>query len=127
MAVRVFLALQTLIWLPYGIVCFFVPEFPANSAGLSATSATATTELRAMYGGLQLGIGILTGLAFARPPLRRPALILLLMAGTALGVARLVGAVIDGGFSAYTNGAIVFELATAGFAAWLLRRKESPA
>lgn len=127
MAERVFLALQTLIWLPYGILCFFAPDFPANSAGLSATSATATTELRAMYGGLQLGIGVLTALAFVRPPLRRPALVLLLVAGTGLGVARLLGALLDGGFSAYTNGAIVFELATAGFAAWLLQREKASA
>jgi len=124
MAERAFLALETLIWLPYGIFCFFAPGFLAATAGVLATDATATTELRAMYGGLQAAIGVLTGLAFARPSLRRPALVMLLVLGTGLGVSRLLGAVLDAGFSEYTNGAIVFELATASFAAWLLSRRD---
>ena len=123
MAERAFLAIETLIWLPYGIFCFFAPGFLAGAAGVLATDATATTELRAMYGGLQAAIGVVTALAFARPSLRRPALVLLLALGTGLGASRLLGAILDGEFSSYTTGAIVFELLTAGFAAWLLTRR----
>ena len=124
MATRAFLALPTLIWLPYGIFCFFQPGFLAGAAGVSAADATATTELRAMYGGLQAAIGVLAALALVRPSLRRPALLMLLVLGTGLGVSRLLGAVLDAGFSEYTNGAIIFELTSAGIAAWLLSRKD---
>ena len=124
MAERAFLAFAALIWLPYGIFCFFQPGFLAGAAGVSAADATATTELRAMYGGLQAAIGVLAALAFARPSLRRPALVMLLTLCTGLGVSRLLGAALDAGFSAYTNGAIVFELGSAGIAAWLLSRKD---
>ena len=123
MAERAFLALATLIWLPYGIFCFFQPGFLADAAGVSAAGATATTELRAMYGGLQAAIGVLAALAFARPSLRRPALVMLLVLCTGLGVSRLLGATLDAGFSAYTNVAIVFELGSAAIAAWLLARR----
>jgi hypothetical protein len=52
---RIFFALTALVWLPYGIFCFFQPGYLAQAAGVTATSATGTIELRAMYGGLQAG------------------------------------------------------------------------
>ena len=54
---RLFLAANALLWLPYGLYCFLVPEFLAEAAAVSATTSTGTVELRAMYGGLQAGIG----------------------------------------------------------------------
>ena len=57
MGKRIFLLVSTLVWLPYGIYCFFAPGFLAGAAGVAALSPTGRTELRAMYGGLQAGIG----------------------------------------------------------------------
>ena len=56
---RLFLAANALLWLPYGLYCFLVPEFLVEAAAVSATASTGTVELRAMYGGLQAGIGAL--------------------------------------------------------------------
>lgn len=128
MAARIFLGLSALLWLPYGILCFFQPGVlgESGSAGLVATTATGSTELRAMYGGLQAAIGALLGLAVFRPALVHPALVLTAFLTTGLGGTRLAGAVMDGGFSAYTVGALGFELVSACVAWWLLSRETAP-
>jgi hypothetical protein len=126
---RIFLGLSALIWLPYGIYCFFAPDFLAGDgmAGVAATTATGSTELRAMYGGLQAAIGALVGLALFRPALVRPALVMVAFLTTGLALARLSGAAIDGGFSSYTWGGLGFEITSASIAWWLLSRQPEPA
>jgi hypothetical protein len=122
-SVRVFLVLEALVWLPYGLYCFLAPGALAASAGVAATTPTGTTELRAMYGGLQAGLGALVALAALRPALVRPALLALLFLGAGLGLARLAGVLLDGGLSGYTAFALGFEAVTAGVAAALLRAR----
>jgi hypothetical protein len=126
MGTRIFLALSTLLWLPYGLWCFFAPGFLAGSAGVSFLSPTGSTELRAMYGGLQAAIGALALAGTLRAPLRRPALLALGFLASGLGLARLGGVALDGGFSSYTALGLLFEFTTAGFSAWLLSREPLP-
>jgi hypothetical protein len=125
MAARIFLALSALVWLPYGVLCFFQPAGLAESAGVSFTNATGATELRAMYGGLQAAIGAVALAGALRPAFSRSALGLLFVACAGLGGARLLGAGLDGELSSYTGMALVLELGTVALTAWLLRR--SPA
>ena len=124
MATRLFLGFSALLWLPYGLFCFFQPGYLAEAAGVASAGATGTTELRAMYGGLQTAIGALAGLALVRPALRTPALTMLLFLTAGLGLARLTGSFLDAEVSTYTGVALVFEFASAGVAAWLLSRGE---
>jgi hypothetical protein len=123
MAARNFLIVSTLIWLPYGVFCFFQPGFLEGAAGVRAISTTATTELRAMYGGLQAAIGVLAALAVLREDLRRSALIAIGFLTAGLGLSRLGGAVLDGEVSSYTGSAIAFELISAAVAAWIIQRR----
>ena len=120
MATRIFLGLSAMLWLPYGLFCLLSPEYLAEAAGVEARSATATTEIRAMYGGLQAGIGALALAALFRPGLRSPALITLLFLTSGLGLARTLGVTLDGDLSAYTAMGLGFEFVSAGAAAWLL-------
>jgi hypothetical protein len=122
MAARIFLGLSALIWLPYGLLCFFQPGGLAESAGVVFTSATGATELRAMYGGLQAAIGAVALAGALRPALSRSALGLLLVACAGLGSARLLGAGLDGEVSSYTGMALVLELGTVALTGFLLRR-----
>lgn len=122
MAPRVFLVVSALIWLPYGIYCFLAPGSLAAAAGVTATSATGTTELRAMYGGLQAALGLLAGLAVFRASLVRPALLALAFLTGGLATARLLGVALDGGLSSYTAMGLGFELATVAIASALVRR-----
>ncbi|MBW2268365.1 MAG: DUF4345 family protein [Deltaproteobacteria bacterium] len=126
MAERSFFAVSTLLWLGYGVYCFFQPGVLAEMAGVMGSTPTATTELRAMYGGAQAGIGLLCAGAFAQATLRRPALLALLFIVGGLGTTRLLGALLDGSFTSYTFSGLGFEWATIAVAAWLLSRTSTP-
>lgn len=124
---RLFLAASALVWLPYGLLCFFDPGYLVGVAGVSASSATGTIELRAMYGGLQSALGILAGAAYFEPTLRRPALLALAFVCAGLFMARLLGALLGMEFSSYTLFALLFELLSCAFAARLLALLPRPA
>jgi len=123
MAVRIFLAAMTIVWLPYGLYCFLDPDALRAMAGVTATTPTAMTELRAMYGGLQSAIGGLTLAATVRPRLERPALIMLAALLPGLASARLLGLVLDGSWSSYTAMGLGFEITGSLVAVALLRRR----
>jgi hypothetical protein len=123
MATRIFLVLSALLWLPYGVYCFAQPGSLAEAAGVAFQSPTGSTELRAMYGGLQVAIGALAGLAAWRPALlERSALLAIAFLTAGLGTARLLGVAIDGGFSSYTAMGLGFEFTSWAVATLLLRR-----
>ena len=91
------------------------------NAGVTFTTATGATELRAMYGGLQAALGLLAFAGMQRPALTRPALITLFTVTVGLGTARLLGALNDGAWSGYTVMGLVFEFGSAAWAGSLLR------
>jgi len=122
MKARVFLGLMALLWLPYGLYCFFEPGSLAEGAGVASTDATGSTELRAMYGGLQAGVGALAAAAWLRRDLVRPALVALAFLSGGLFLARLSGSALDSGWSPYTGTALALELTMLGVSVTLLRR-----
>jgi len=122
MAVRIFLGLSALVWLPYGLWCLVNPAQLADTAGVAFQSATGSTELRAMYGGLQAGLGALALAGALRATFERPALIALLFLTAGLASARMTGVALDGSPSAYTLFGLGFEIATVVVAGWLLAR-----
>ena len=122
MVSRIFLALSAAIWLPYGLYCLFVPGSLAANAGVQALSATGTTELRAMYGGLQAAIGVLALVGCLRGGVTRTALVAVGTITAGLGSARLLGLLMDGGFTSYTGFGLGFEWTSALVSRWLLRR-----
>jgi hypothetical protein len=126
MATRIFLFLSALLWLPYGLYCFAQPGSLAEAAGVVFQSPTGSTELRAMYGGLQAALGALAGLAALRPTLVRPALLAIAFLTAGLGSARLLGVALDGGVSSYTAMGLGFEFTSAAIALLLLRRSAAP-
>jgi hypothetical protein len=116
MASVIFLCVSALVWLPYGLFCFANPAFLVEAAGVAATSATGSTELRAMYGGLQAGIGALALVAMWREGLRSSALVCLAFLCGGLALARLAGAVLDAELSSYTLVGLGFEIGSAACA-----------
>jgi hypothetical protein len=119
---RIFLTLSALIWLPYGLYCLLEPGSLAEIAGVAASTPTGTTELRAMYGGLQAAIGALALAGSLRERVRRSALVALTVLTAGLGSARLLGVWLDGGFSGYTGAGLGLEWTTCLLGCWLLRR-----
>jgi hypothetical protein len=125
MASVLFLGVSAVVWLPYGLFCLANPGFLADAAGVTATSTTGTIELRAMYGGLQAGIGALALAAVWREGLRAPALVCLAFLTGGLAIARLSGVVIDAELSSYTAFGLGFEITSAACASYLLRRRQT--
>ena len=119
---RIFLGFETVVWLPYGIYCLIDPSYLAGSAGVAFLSPTGSTELRAMYGGLQAAIGALSLAGALNPSLTRTALMTLAFLCSGLGSTRLLGVLLDGGLSGYTIFGLVFEFLSATLAIRFLRR-----
>lgn len=119
-----FLILTAIVWVPYGVMCFLDPAALAESTGVVASTPTASTEIRAMYGGLQTAIGVLALLAIFRSGLARSALVCLATLSAGLLTARLLGLAMDGGYTAYTGMAIGFEIFFFSSSFFLIGRRE---
>jgi len=126
-AVRVFLLLCAIAWLPYGLYCLVHPESLAGAAGVASASRTGTVELRAMYGGLQSAVGALCLLGVVRDGLVRPALICVAFLCAGLALARLSGAAIEGEVSSYTALALSFESLSVALSLAFLRWRRTNA
>ena len=122
MGTKVYLGVSVLIWFGYGLACFVNPSIIESTAGLRIDSAVARTEVRAMYGGLQMAIGVMALAALFNPRFVQPTLFSVAFLVTGLAASRLLGALIDTSFAQYTYGAVVFEFVAAGCAMVLLRR-----
>ena len=125
MAMKIFLGLSVLIWLPYGIYCIVAPEYLAEVAGVAAMTPTGTTEIRAMYGGLQAALGVMSVFALARPVYAHSAATALCFVLGGLFLARLTGFMVDDSGSDYTYGTLVFE-STYAVAAGFMARRSAP-
>lgn len=125
MALRIFLFYLAVVWTPYGLYCLFFPEVLAGLAGVQATSATALTELRAMYGGVQIAVGLSALLGFFRVLYVDKVLFTQLVVVSGLVVARLLGALVAADWSAYTLGALVFEASTVLFCVLAMRSQSA--
>ncbi|MWV11840.1 DUF4345 domain-containing protein [Pseudomonas sp. R-28-1W-6] len=123
LSARIFLAVQALILAGFGLAYLVRPHELANLSGMLLMAPAAITDVRAYYGGLQLGLAAYLLLALARRDLLRPALSLLVLLYASLALTRMAGLWLDGGaqqtFNLY---AMLFEVVSAGLAFWLLRR-----
>lgn len=136
MPIKLFFLINALVWTGYGILCLLVPgmlsgEVVTDLIVFDLTEAVAKTEVRAMYGGVQLAIGLFAALVLLKQLHQRTALLFYLLLFAGLTFSRAAGLLIDGpsfsysfsdGFTSasYNAGALwVFELPMFIYAAWL--------
>ena len=122
---RLFLGLQVLLFIPYGLYCLVSPESLATGAGVAATSITGTIELQTMYGGLQVAVGAMCAVALLRRDFEPVAFHALLFVFAGLAVVRVSLGLVHGDFSAYTLFAMTFETACFLFLVWYLLLKKA--
>lgn len=117
---RVVLAIFAVGWAVFGLACFAAPAAMLRGFGIELSQADAVTEIRAMYGGAQLGIAAFFAYAYRSEALLRPALALAALMMIGFASARAAGIVLDGSSSGLTVGSVVFEVLLAGLAvlAW---------
>lgn len=119
---RIVLLIQIAALALLGLAYFIRPEEMASFSGALLMGNAAVTEVRAYYGGLQLGLATYLAMALLRLDLLRPALILLVLLYSVLALARLAGLWLDGGtqqtFNLY---ALLLDAVSAALAWWALR------
>jgi hypothetical protein len=119
---RVVLLLQLLALTGLGLAYFILPHEMANLSGMLLMAPAAATDVRAYYGGLQLGLAAFIGLSLVRLDLMRAALTLLVLVYSALALARIGGLWLDGGAQQTFNlSALLLEVVSVGLCFWALR------
>ena len=79
----------------FGVACLARPKDVLGRVEIRARSARASTELRAMYGGMEIGLGMFFAAAIFKPEWRRPALWAQTLGLGALAATRLAGILHD--------------------------------
>ncbi|MBV1879538.1 MAG: DUF4345 family protein [Pseudomonadales bacterium] len=107
-----------IIFMGYGLVCFFDPQIPAAYSGLGLNNGDSWVETAAMYGGLQAGLGIFCLVAALRPGYSQAGLLLIICTIGGLASARGISFVLASDpVTSYTYGALGYEALTAILAA----------
>lgn len=89
------LALASAALLGFGVPLLVVPDL-VRLIELGPATATGRSDVRAVYGGLEVGLGIFCGLCARRPPWFRAGLTMLALALAGVLAGRLVSLVADG-------------------------------
>jgi len=94
--------------LGFGLLSLLSPAALSDPAGFGALAPSALTDLRATYGGFQLGSGLFLLWAAGRAEAVRSALVLLALSIGCVGLSRGYGMLVDGS----ANGFHLFGIAT---------------
>ena len=97
-----------LIFAIYGFVCLTQPEAATRYSGLVLTGAKAEAEVAAMYGGLQIGLGVLFLAGTFRSQYLYVGLVAMVVTLGSLALGRGFGLVVYG-LSTYNLAAFAFE------------------
>ena len=118
---NLFLRCTGLLFTLYGGYLYLDPQYLIDLLELG-NGAPARVELRAMYGGLQLAMGVFLILAtFRDAGFRQTALAVSVALFAGLASARAAGLIIDG-VDSYNLYACIYEAASLVVAIWLLQR-----
>src|SRR4249920_1145675 len=104
------LALAGLGFLGFGLWLVVDPDGGLAAVGIGALNAAGRIELRAFYGGLELGLGAYLLACAARPDWRRPGLWAVGLGNGGIGLTRLVAIALTGVFTPFFAYALVWEL-----------------
>ena len=111
------LVLAALGFLGFGVWLVFDPVGGLAGVGIAGTTPAGVVELRAFYGGLEIGLGLFLLICAARPEWRTPGLWLVLLGNLAIGLTRLYGIGDSGAFNNFFAAALVWELGFPALAA----------
>lgn len=121
---KTILGLSALVFISYGLISLISPGIPTGLAGLEMSNGDAFSEIGAMYGGLQTGLGLFCLVALLKPEFYRSGLVLLVLGIGTLALARFIAFMMTSdAVTSYTYGALIYEFATATLAAVALVKK----
>lgn len=116
--IRGYLCAFSMIWIFYSLFVWMNPQFLGEISGLGLDHWSAVVEVRAMYGGLELGMALFALAGVVRPAsYLRANVLLFMMVNALLVIGRVHGILVDGGTlgielgvlpDSYNSGAIWF-------------------
>lgn len=124
---RAYLRVVGVMGLFFGLVYLLAPEAMTHPTGFGPLGPNALTDVRATYGGLQIGAGLFLLWAAADAARVRIAVILQALTIGAVALCRLTGILIDGSPNSFLLSALVTEVAFTALALVALRRLATPA
>ncbi len=127
MATKIFLGINALLFIGYGLVCLVSPSVVADQTGLQLATGVASVEVRAMYGGLQTAVGLLCLAGATRPGLQPGVLLAMVFLFFGLASGRMLGIAIDPELGSYNIFALLFETVFAVISVALLARSRAAA
>jgi len=110
--------------LGFGVVCAWDPLGMLGRLDIGASSLTGVNELRAFYGGFEIGIGIFLLLCAFGFLEQRTGLVAVMCSFGAIGIVRLLGAFSSADTSTWTVVACGVELGVACVGGLLLSRRK---
>lgn len=119
---RLFLGLIAFTFIAVGVGFLVAPVACAVSVDLGLPTATARTDVRATYGGLDLGIGLFLALCVRRREWLRPGLVAVGLALAGFAAGRLIGLAAEGSLSPLLWGLLAIEVPGSALAFHLARR-----
>ena len=121
----VVLALCALGFLVFGLWLLVDPVGALGKIGIQASDKVGLVELRAFYGGMEIGLALFLGMCLLRPEWQGAGLWLVVLANGGAGLARLLAIFLGGAaLRGYLGWALLWELgfATLGGVALALRQ-----
>jgi|TARA_R110001592_G_scaffold75064_1_gene227455 hypothetical protein len=110
----------------YGLGFVFAPaQLALLITDAAPATATALTDMRATYGGMSVGVGIVLFVLSSKAETIRLGLLAVLLLMVGMGGGRLVGLIIDGAENQIMYVYLALEV-VASVAAWLLLSRDKP-
>lgn len=109
----------------FGLLYLFSPQTLAGVAGLEAT-ASGLTDIRATYGGFQIGFSLFLFWSCRNETRLLSALMATGVIFCCVGLGRLYGIIVDGEFSTFNLIGLIFEIALTVACAYYYRRHSLP-
>ena len=119
---RAYLYFVAVMGLFFGLWYLIAPAGMTDPTGFGPLGPNALTDVRATYGGFQIGLGLFTLWTAADPARVRTGLLLQALTIGAIASCRLTGFAIDGSPNGFLQSAIVTEITLTAIAAFALRR-----
>jgi hypothetical protein len=119
---RILLGLTGVAFAGYGVYCAYDLDMIVRLTGLAFRAPSAAVESRAMYGGLQTGLGLLFMNSAVNPRMTAYGLVAMVFVLGGLAAGRAVGIATDG-LDDYNQGALIYEGSSALLAAIAIWRE----
>ena len=124
---RIYLMFIAAMSLVFGAIYFISPAVMTDPTGFGLLAPAAVTDVRATYGGFQLGSGLFLLWSAAQPQRIRPALLLVALTFAGVLVCRGIGMLIDGSATSFLVNALITEAVLTALALVALARTPAPA